>query len=75
MERVDQPTLGLGGDKNPMPVYKVSVREPAVDGRANEAISQALGKHFKVARSSVRLVSGRTSRHKIFEIVNLGLKR
>ncbi|OGN34855.1 MAG: hypothetical protein A3I39_03260 [Candidatus Yanofskybacteria bacterium RIFCSPLOWO2_02_FULL_47_9b] len=77
IERVDQPMLDLGeaNGKIEMATYKVSVKEPAVDGRANEAITRTLAKHFKVARSSVRLVSGQTSRRKIFEIANWELKK
>jgi len=69
VERIDQPGLDLdGGSKLETETYKVSVKEPAVDGRANEAITKALAKYFNVARSSVRLVSGQTSCKKIFEI-------
>lgn len=46
----------------------VSVREPPVGGRANEAIERALASHFGVAKSAVRLVSGFSSRMKIFDI-------
>ena len=68
VERVDQPTLDLGGPKSSMPVYKISVKEPAVEGKANEALVKTLAQHFKVAHRSVRLVSGRTSKTKVFEI-------
>jgi len=68
VERVGQPTLDLGGKKTELVVYKVSVKEPPVDGRANEAVVKALAKYFDVAISNVRLVSGETSRQKIFEI-------
>lgn len=49
-------------------VYTVSVKEPAVDGKANKAIIQALAKHFGIAPSLVTLVSGATAKQKIFEI-------
>ncbi|OGE88449.1 MAG: hypothetical protein A2722_00915 [Candidatus Doudnabacteria bacterium RIFCSPHIGHO2_01_FULL_50_11] len=68
VERVGQPTLDLGDKKTELVVYKVSVKEPLVDGRANEAVVKALAKYFDVAISNVRLVSGETSRQKIFEI-------
>ena len=68
VERVGQPTLDLGGKKTELVVYKVSVKEPPVDGRANEAVVKALAKYFDVAISNVRLVSSETSRQKIFEI-------
>ena len=68
VERVGQPTLNLGGSREEVVVYTVSVKEPPVDGRANEAVVKALAKYFDVAISNVRLVSGETSRQKIFEI-------
>ncbi len=48
--------------------FQVAVREPPVDGRANEAICRALAAHFGTSRSSVRIISGHTSRQKIVEI-------
>ncbi|HLS78358.1 MAG TPA: DUF167 domain-containing protein [Nocardia sp.] len=44
------------------------VRAPAVEGKANKAAVELLAEHFGVARSSVRLTGGATSRHKRFEI-------
>ena len=48
--------------------YTVSVKERPVEGRANESITKLLAEHFKVSRSQVRLISGATSKRKIFEI-------
>lgn len=48
-------------------VYKVSVKEKAVQGRANKAIIKALAKHFKIAPTLISLISGPRSKHKIFE--------
>ncbi|MEK7194181.1 MAG: DUF167 domain-containing protein [Patescibacteria group bacterium] len=48
--------------------YTVSVKEPAVEGRANEAITKLLAEYFKVSLSQVRLVRGATSKKKVFEI-------
>lgn len=48
--------------------FVVAVKEPPVEGKANRAISEALAEYFKVAPSRVRLVSGFSSRKKIFEI-------
>ena len=48
--------------------HVVSVKERPVEGRANEAIARLLAKHFRVPRSQVRLVSGATSKRKVFEI-------
>lgn len=50
------------------PAYCVYVKEAPVQGRANEAISKLLAEHFKVTRSSVRLIAGHTTKQKLFEI-------
>ena len=46
----------------------IYVREPAVDGRANEAAIRLLAAHLQLPRSRVELVSGATSRLKRFRI-------
>jgi hypothetical protein len=48
--------------------YKVSVTEPPIKGKANEAIRNALAVYFKTGSASVKIVSGHTSRNKIVEI-------
>lgn len=48
--------------------FVVSVKEPPVQGRANEAIVKALAGYFGVASSRVKLISGFSSGQKIFEI-------
>ena len=49
--------------------YKVSVKEKAVEGRANEAVREALAEHFGVARSRVLFLQGLKSKTKRFEIL------
>lgn len=44
------------------------VKEPPVEGRANEAVIRVLADHFRVPRLSVKIISGRTSKNKIIEI-------
>ncbi len=48
--------------------FIVSVKEPPIKGRANAAIIRAIAGYFGVAPSQVRLVSGFSSKQKIFEI-------
>lgn len=48
--------------------YSVSVTEPPVDGQANEAIIKALAKYFSLSPSQISLISGHTSKIKIFEV-------
>ena len=49
--------------------FVVSVKEPPVKGKANEAIRNALAVYFKTGSSSVKIVVGHTSRNKIIEIL------
>lgn len=48
--------------------FKVAVKEPPVEGRANRAAARLLAEHFGVSAARVRIVAGRTSRRKILEI-------
>lgn len=48
--------------------FIVAVKEPPVEGRANQAIEKAIAKHFDVPLSQVRIVSGQASRQKTIEI-------
>lgn len=48
--------------------FVVSVKEPPIQGKANIAILKALATHFGVSPSEVRLVSGFSSKQKVFEI-------
>jgi len=48
--------------------YSVSVKEPAVNGRANQAIAKVLADYFQVSISRVNIIKGRRSRNKIVEI-------
>ncbi len=50
--------------------FRVWVKEPPVQGKANVAIIKALAQFFGVSQSQVRIVSGYTSRAKIIEISN-----
>lgn len=46
----------------------VYVREPAVDGRANEAVIELLAKYYDRPKSGIRIVRGHTSRIKTIEV-------
>ncbi|MDO8558123.1 MAG: DUF167 domain-containing protein [bacterium] len=54
--------------------FKVLVKEPPKEDRANNAIARALARHFGIASSRVKLVSGFASRQKIFEIPGLSIR-
>ena len=49
--------------------FVVSVKEPPIKGKANEAIRNALAVYFKTGSSCVKIVAGHTSRNKIIEII------
>jgi uncharacterized protein (TIGR00251 family) len=48
--------------------YTVSVHEPAQQGKANKAIISSLAEYFHLKLSQVMIVSGETSRKKVFKI-------
>lgn len=47
----------------------VYVREPAVDGKANRAVVKLLAEYYEVPKTGVEIVSGLTSRRKVFRII------
>ena len=49
--------------------YRVSVKEPPVNGRANVAVIASLAAFFHIPKSSVRIVSGATLKDKLVEIL------
>lgn len=49
--------------------FAVSVKEPSVRGRANAAIAKVVAEYFGVALSRIRLLSGFSSKQKVFEIL------
>ncbi len=46
----------------------IYVRERAVDGKANDAVTRLLAGHLRIPRSQIELVSGTTSRLKRFRV-------
>lgn len=78
--RGDHPTLRVharvkpGSSKGPLVItgadgtLELFVREPAVDGKANNAAIALLAHHYGVPPGAVRLVGGASSRHKRFDI-------
>lgn len=68
VELVSQETLQFDNGKLEMAIYKVSVKEAPVGGKANEAIIKALANYFEVSVSRVNLITGHSSKQKIFEI-------
>lgn len=48
---------------------RVRVTAAPTDGKANDATCAIIAKFFNRPKNSVRLISGASSRHKIFELV------
>lgn len=51
--------------KNGLIIY---VREPAVNGNANTAVTTLLAKHLGVSKSKITIKTGLTSRYKTFTV-------
>ena len=52
-------------------VLRVRVTAPAVDGRANTALTRLLAKRLGVARGDVTVVVGQSSRQKVVAVAGL----
>ena len=50
--------------------YKVKLTAPPVDGAANESLIKLLSQHFKVSKSLIKIVGGKTAKIKIVDIAN-----
>ncbi len=48
--------------------YRVAVRAQAVDGKANEAVIEALAEYFHIRKSAISIKNGKTGRKKIVQI-------
>lgn len=53
---------------------RVRCQAPALEGRANEAVTDFLASVLGVRRSAVELVSGRRSRDKVVTVTGLSLE-
>jgi len=48
--------------------YKVKITAPPVDGAANEMLIKLLSQHFKVSKSMINIVGGKTAKIKMVDI-------
>jgi uncharacterized protein (TIGR00251 family) len=48
--------------------FTVKVKEPAKEGKANQAVIRSLAEHFSISKSQVKILSGFRSRNKVIEI-------
>ena len=49
--------------------YKVRLTAPPVDGEANAMLIKILSDYFKVAKSNIQIVGGKSARTKIVDIL------
>lgn len=47
--------------------YLIYVREAAIEGQANEALIKALAKYLDIPKTSLKIIRGLNSRHKLIE--------
>jgi len=71
--RAKRSALAWGADGEGRPLLVARLAAPPVDGAANKALVDLLAKALGVARSSIAIVSGDTSRNKIVEISMLSV--
>ena len=50
-------------------MFHIYVKEPPLEGKANEAVREAVANHFKVKKSSVEILSGHKSKLKHIQII------
>lgn len=71
-EKIEPPVAKLWtenqADPNNREWFKIWVKQPPLGGKANLAIAEVLAKYFKVPKSGIRLISGASSKQKVFEI-------
>lgn len=65
----ESPQRLLQADERFNDYYTVYVKEPPVEGKANDAVVRTLAEYFEVARTQVTLVSGAISKIKVFEVL------
>lgn len=68
--RPGAPREGVGGgwDGGHGAALRVSVTAPAADGKANDAVRQAIANAFGTRRQHVQIMSGERSRNKVIEL-------
>ena len=52
--------------------WKLRLRAPPIEGRANEALIEFFARGLGIARSRVRLLAGAKSRQKVVELEGVG---
>lgn len=48
--------------------YIISVKKPAIEGKANKALIELLSGYFDVPKSRIEIIKGHKSKNKVIEI-------
>jgi hypothetical protein len=48
--------------------FRILVKEPAIEGKANEAVIKLLAEHFKVPKLNIKIIHGLKSKNKVVEV-------
>lgn len=48
--------------------FVISVKEPPIEGKANEAIINLLSKYFQVTKAKIKIIKGLKGKNKVVEI-------
>ena len=52
----------------------VLVQAPAIDGKANDAVSKVLADHFGVRARDIKILRGQNNRDKTIEVAGAGIE-
>lgn len=58
------------GEKMADGTIKISLTAPPTEGRANQTLIEFLSRHFRVAKSQIKIIRGLKNKNKIVEIQN-----
>jgi len=50
--------------------YLISVKEPPIENKANQAVIRVLADYFCIPKSKITIVAGQKSRRKVIELNN-----
>jgi len=67
--RVSPNSRRPGIEELPDGTLKVRVSAPPQEGKANQAVIETLARHFRVPKSSIRVLRGAAGRDKLVEII------
>ncbi len=51
--------------------FEIWIKQPAIENKANKEIIKLLSDYLNVNKSRIKLVKGKTSRYKLFDIITV----